>query len=246
MDAKDLAKILGRDEDGFRFSFYRQGKGSHEEWSNGELQVTIPMGHVGDMKLPTMNGILDDAGPNFLRNVKSVAEADIRIRDHFEQQAVLAEQERIEAERHHVDFAGMGMTPDQIALFQKIPDSMDGISISNDGVSEDLEVLSLSKQLFAEAEDEGEQQEAVNAFIQEYYAIDSAALSSLTLAVQNISQFISEDPAEEGSLTAAQRGAAADSGQTISVDKAELEITDGEPSNNQQRRAGRNNRRNNP
>lgn len=239
MDAKEQIKILKY----LGFAFERQGgKASHEEWGNGEVTVTVVSGHSGDIPNGTVYQSFKDAGAPYLNGVKSFKEAQGRIDAYEEEEAERLAHEA--AENTTIDFAAMGMTPDQIALFQQIPDSMDGISISNDGVSEDLEILSLSKQFFTEAEDDSERQGAVNTFIQEYYAIDKEALASLTKAVHNISQFISEEPAAEGSLTAAQREAAADSGQTINVDKADLEVTSGQSCEHQSR-AGRNNRRNN-
>jgi predicted RNA binding protein YcfA (HicA-like mRNA interferase family) len=41
------------------FSFIRQGKGSHEIWSNGKLTFPVP---VNIKSRHTANGILKDAG----------------------------------------------------------------------------------------------------------------------------------------------------------------------------------------
>ncbi len=41
------------------FSFYRQGKGSHEIWSNGKISVTVPANCKSRF---TANAILKEAG----------------------------------------------------------------------------------------------------------------------------------------------------------------------------------------
>lgn len=220
MRARDLVKILGRDDPGFGFAFYRQGKGSHEEWSNGEHTVTIVMGHSGDMAPGTVRQIFEDAGLKFLGGVKSVAEADIRIRDHFEQ-AARAEQEA--AQNATMSLADMGMAPDQVALFEKLPSSMDHIHVGNHGISEALEELVLTKEIFEEAENDEDRQFAAAEFITAFYTMDKAALVSVTRAVDNIDQFVSHAPPDSGTIAAEFVEASEPTSGHITVDKAALE-----------------------
>lgn len=54
-------KIVKAELQSLGFSFVRNGKGSHEIWSNGNINLTVPFNLVSRH---TANGILKDAGSN--------------------------------------------------------------------------------------------------------------------------------------------------------------------------------------
>ena len=54
-------KIVKAELQSLGFSFVRNGKGSHEIWSNGNINLIVPFNLVSRH---TANGILKDAGSN--------------------------------------------------------------------------------------------------------------------------------------------------------------------------------------
>ena len=221
MNFKEVRKVLeyaGFYED-------RSPSGSHVIFKNEDgVSVSVPDHGSKDISMYTLFDVWKDAGYAELASsdMQSPREAFRRIDAAREQQAeearaaasIVTEEQRL---------TNMGLTPEQIALFDELPETMEGLTIENEDVSEAMETLILTKGFYAGAETEPEQESAVQMFMQEYWSLPDAVRTSTTLAARNIDQFRMSD-VDPGSLSGAQnRAAQGAEGRFITIPKSEAE-----------------------